>query len=126
MKVYTWRPKDRQCLIFDFDLNQLRDFGVTNVFHKPLVHVKCHSPDGFNSGYSGPGPSDLALSILTDYLENRLELCEQYYRAFRDALIIGRSSKSVWTITSWDIENFLLSGATNTTESLCSPHDSIW
>lgn len=33
-----------------------------------LKHVVWHSPDGFQWGYGGSGPADLALSILTDYL----------------------------------------------------------
>lgn len=33
----------------------------------PLVHVKYHSPDGFEVGYGGSGPHDLALSILCDH-----------------------------------------------------------
>lgn len=31
-----------------------------------LAHVKFHSPDGFEVGYSGSGPADLALAILVD------------------------------------------------------------
>lgn len=34
---------------------------------RPLKHIRRHSPDGFEWGYGGSGPSDLALSILTDY-----------------------------------------------------------
>ena len=34
---------------------------------KRLRHVCRHSPDGFEWGYGGSGPSDLALSIMTDY-----------------------------------------------------------
>lgn len=30
-------------------------------------HVELHSPDGFEFGYAGSGPADLALSILADY-----------------------------------------------------------
>lgn len=33
-----------------------------------LPHVVLHSPSGFEWGYGGSGPSDLALSILADYL----------------------------------------------------------
>lgn len=33
-----------------------------------LFHVAAHSPTGFNCGYLGSGPADLALSILVDYL----------------------------------------------------------
>jgi Family of unknown function (DUF6166) len=32
-----------------------------------LRHVVCHSPAGFECGYSGSGPADLALSILADH-----------------------------------------------------------
>lgn len=34
---------------------------------KPLYHVVRHSPDGFECGYAGNGPLDLALSILADH-----------------------------------------------------------
>lgn len=34
----------------------------------PLRHVIVHSPTGFEFGYGGSGPSDLALSILLDHL----------------------------------------------------------
>lgn len=33
----------------------------------PLKHIEKHSPDGFNFGYGGSGPADLALSILCDW-----------------------------------------------------------
>jgi len=35
--------------------------------HKSL-RVRNHSPDGFNFGYGGSGPAQLALAILMDYL----------------------------------------------------------
>jgi hypothetical protein len=34
----------------------------------PLPHVERHSPDGFEWGYEGSGPADLALSILAHVL----------------------------------------------------------
>ncbi|NIN00480.1 MAG: hypothetical protein GTO24_21080 [candidate division Zixibacteria bacterium] len=36
-----------------------------------LPHVFFHSPDGFEWGYFGSGPADLALSILADYFRPR-------------------------------------------------------
>lgn len=33
-----------------------------------LPHCVMHSPTGFETGYGGSGPADLALSILADYL----------------------------------------------------------
>lgn len=41
---------------------------VVTVNGQPLHHVVCHSPTGFEWGYHGSGPADLALSILHDYL----------------------------------------------------------
>ncbi len=38
-------------------------------YNKPLTHVCYHSPDGFEWGYPGSGPADLALAILVDFLE---------------------------------------------------------
>jgi hypothetical protein len=35
---------------------------------EPLPHVVWHSPDGFEWGYHGSGPADLALSMLADAL----------------------------------------------------------
>ena len=34
-----------------------------------LPHIPLHSPTGFNVGYAGSGPADLALSILAHHLK---------------------------------------------------------
>ena len=44
---------------------------VVTVNGRPLRHVVRHSPTGFEWGYGGSGPADLALSILADYLGER-------------------------------------------------------
>jgi len=38
---------------------------------KDLRHICRHSPDGFQWGYGGSGPSDLALSIMTDHFSRQ-------------------------------------------------------
>ena len=40
---------------------------------RPLTHVSYHSPDGFEWGYAGSGPADLALAILADYFDESAE-----------------------------------------------------
>ena len=40
---------------------------VATVDGQPLRHIIHHSPTGFEFGYGGSGPADLALSILADY-----------------------------------------------------------
>lgn len=37
----------------------------------PLRHLLRHSPDGYEYGYGGSGPSDLARSIVGDMLDRR-------------------------------------------------------
>lgn len=57
---------------------------LSNVTH-PLPHIVRHSPDGFQWGYGGNGPADLALSILCDCLS--VPLAHKYYQAFKRKFI---------------------------------------
>lgn len=50
---------------------------------EPLRHIVRHSPDGFNWGYGGSGPADLALSICTLFDEPDL------YQLFKWKVIAG-------------------------------------
>jgi len=50
---------------------------------RPLRHVVLHSPTGFNWGYSGSGPADLALSLLCDVLGERPSEKQIYHGQFR-------------------------------------------
>lgn len=51
---------------------------------RQLPHVVLHSPSGFNAGYLGSGPADLALSILVDHLGEDPDAIRAIYRAQRD------------------------------------------
>jgi hypothetical protein len=44
-----------------------------------------HSPDGFEWGYGGSGPSDFALNILSIFIDQ--DLAERYYQDFKWAFI---------------------------------------
>ena len=48
---------------------------------KPSQNLYNHSPDGFNWGFPGSGPSQSALGILLDCLGK--ELAVQYYQRFK-------------------------------------------
>jgi hypothetical protein len=55
-----------------------------------LKHIERHSPDGFQWGYAGSGPADLALSILTHFCDKKdllQEVAEKYYQDFKMAFI---------------------------------------
>jgi len=66
-------------------------------------HVK-HSPDGFEWGYSGSGPSELARCILWDFLGK--EPTPAAYRDFTRVFIVGNKEDS-WSIDSTDIATWL-------------------
>ncbi len=48
-----------------------------------LHHVVLHSPSGFDWGYEGSGPADLALSILCDVLKERPSKKQIYHGDFK-------------------------------------------
>jgi hypothetical protein len=57
-----------------------------------------HSPDGFNWGYNGSGPAQLALALLADALKNdrrAVQLHQQF--KFR---VIGPLACTEWTMSS--------------------------
>lgn len=68
-----------------------------------------HSPDGFEFGYAGSGPAQLALAILLDFCEaNCLDeaWALDHYQAFKEKFIATAGNYS-GTITSEQIAEFL-------------------
>lgn len=59
--------------MFEYEARKIKQLGpVTCVVtrdgeEEELENYGFHSPDGFQIGYSGSGPADLAYSILVDY-----------------------------------------------------------
>lgn len=76
MGIYT-KPGPQEVVVFYAD--------GSKVTH-PLRHVVKHSPTGFQWGYGGSGPADLALSILHDCILDTL-LVEKHYQAFKREFI---------------------------------------
>jgi len=71
---------------------------------KPLTHHICHSPTGFNWGYGGSGPADLARSILWDYLGE--EPTPELYQEFKNTFVTGWKER--WQITSTEIKIWII------------------
>ena len=51
--------------------------------------LKNHSPDGFEYGYTGSGPSQLALALLADCCGDQTAL--KYYQTFKTDFVTGAS-----------------------------------
>jgi len=63
-----------------------------------------HSPDGFNWGYCGSGPAQLALGILLDYF-GELSPDVLIYQRFKErAIATIPQSEDNWSITGAEIE----------------------
>lgn len=86
-----------------------------------LPHIPFHSPTGFEWGYGGSGPADLALAILVDFLDEHLpsESWEdptfsqrigkskawRYHQPFKWAFVAGFADK--WELYDTQIEQWL-------------------
>lgn len=68
-----------------------------------LPHIVRHSPTGFEYGYGGSGPADLALSMLTVVLGP--ERADVLYMRFRSERIAPESGKS-WSMKAETIREW--------------------
>lgn len=70
-----------------------------------LDEVK-HSPDGFNWGYGGSGPSQLAYAILRDHLGDRGR-AQAMYQAFK-TMVIANIRDHAWILAEADLDAAIL------------------
>jgi hypothetical protein len=68
----------------------------------PRLDLYNHSPTGFEWGYCGSGPAQLALAILADHLADDQQALNVYQR-FKWA-VITELPKKRWTLNSRDID----------------------
>lgn len=71
----------------------------------PSLKLRNHSPTGFEWGYGGSGPSQLALAILLKVTGDK-DIATAFYHQFKFD-IIASLDKDNWILTSAAIENWL-------------------
>lgn len=71
-----------------------------------LRHIAYHSPDGFEFGYGGSGPADLARSILADCVG--IKIADSLYHDFKWEFIV-RQTKDDFEIKEQDIVDWVAS-----------------
>ena len=94
-------------MIFHGKRNNKKNTVSVTVDNKPLpTYLKyCnHSPDGFNWGYGGSGPSQLAFAILYHYTKDR-DLVWRLHHNFKNEYVAGWEDE--WQITSAEIQAFI-------------------
>jgi hypothetical protein len=75
---------------------------------QPLNHrldLWDHSPTGFEWGYAGSGPAQLALALLADCLGDDQEAIE-WHQDFKAAVVAGLP-RAGWTLTEQEIRETL-------------------
>ncbi|MEI8292019.1 MAG: DUF6166 domain-containing protein [Verrucomicrobiota bacterium] len=68
----------------------------------PRLDLWNHSPTGFEWGYGGSGPAQLALAILADHLGDD-EQAFNFHHRYKWA-VIAELPKRSWTLTSQEID----------------------
>ena len=81
------------------------DVTVNGLPLNPRLDLRNHSPNGFEWGYCGSGPAQLALAILADHLVND-EQALDFYQRFKWTMI-AELPKRGWTLTSAQVEESL-------------------
>lgn len=82
---------------------------------QPLKHIVRHSPDGFEWGYGGSGPAELARCILIDYFGGGIDGISEagaYYQDFKWDKIATIHTEE-WQITEAEIKAWLDSHKTD-------------
>ena len=64
----------------------------------PRLDLRNHSPTGFGHGYGGSGPSQLALAILADFLQDDRRALV-LYQPFKWRIIAQILQGEAWTLT---------------------------
>lgn len=77
-----------------------------------LKHLPYHSPDGFEWGYCGSGPADLAIALLADADPTLLRadvppIEPALYQAFKTQVIARLPRDQRWTLTQVQIVDWV-------------------
>ena len=84
----------------------LADVRINGVPLNPRLDLCKHSVTGFEWGYGGSGPAQLALAILADCVGD--ELAVQHYQDFKRAAIVALPYQG-WTLTETQVREALRS-----------------
>jgi len=69
------------------------------------LHLRNHSPDGFEWGYQGSGPAQLALAILVEVMRDENAALRLYQRFKRQ--IVAKLPKPWWLITEASVQDWV-------------------
>ena len=85
------------------------DVSVNGRPLNPRLDLWNHSPTGFEWGYGGSGPAQLALALLADHFGNDQQAVELHH--YFKCEVVAKLPKQGWTLTSEQITQALESSA---------------
>lgn len=94
MKLITGDGKSRKVSIDGKVLSPRRSQKVRN-----------HSPDGFNWGYGGSGPAQLALGILLEFTDE--ETARRLYQRFKFDVVARFPMGESWRFSARTVEEWI-------------------
>ena len=101
MKTYQGDRTRSGCRVLVFDTahrnpNHARELNLR-------LDLRNHSPTGFEWGYLGSGPAQLALALLADATDNHTALA--FYQRYKEEVIARLPSdiQAAWTTTDVDV-----------------------
>jgi hypothetical protein len=107
MKNYTGIRTEDGCAVVVSDAGGDRPLN-------PRLDLRNHSPTGFEWGYGGSGPAQLALALAADVLVDDDAAQEVYQRLkFR---VVGRLPEDGWTLTETELTEAIRSLARSSGE----------
>jgi hypothetical protein len=100
MKTYTGERTGDGCAVVVSDTGGSRALP-------PRLDLRNHSPTGFEWGYGGSGPAQLALALAADVLGDDEAALGVYQRLkFR---VVGRLAEGGWTLTESELAEVIRS-----------------
>lgn len=90
------RYGDQSAEVFIRDAGSIRPLS-------PRFDLRNHSPTGFEWGYGGSGPAQLALAILADHLGDDAKAL-RFYQRFKARVIAIIPQEKDWTLTPADVD----------------------
>lgn len=110
MRVFVYRGMrcDDGCAVIVETYDKGAGLSFMYVGSEPLParnDIRDHSPDGFNWGYGGSGPAQLALALIA-HATGGDHVPPVLYQSFKFA-VVGRLSQNEWALCSTDILRWL-------------------
>lgn len=87
-----------------------------------VEHYGCHSPDGFNWGYGGSGPAELALMLLLD-LGISAERAWTAHQSLKSQILAGLDQDKPWTLSARRLRAWLLHFESGTLGKRATPEE---